>query len=100
MIRVDPRANETRALRQSAGSFEGLRVLEIGAGDGRLTRRFARQAAHVVALEPDARRYQRRKLPSSWETHVQFLPLSLEDYLKNPLFAGERFDRVLLSWSL
>lgn len=100
MIRVDPRANETRALRQQASSFEGLRVLEIGAGDGRLTRRFAGKAAHLVALEPDAERYQRRKIPANWEQRVQFLPLSLEDYLNNELKVGERFDRVLLSWSL
>jgi 16S rRNA A1518/A1519 N6-dimethyltransferase RsmA/KsgA/DIM1 with predicted DNA glycosylase/AP lyase activity len=100
MIRVDPRANETRALRQQAGSFEGLRVLEIGAGDGRLTRRFAGKAAHLVALEPDAERYQRRNIPTNWNQRVQFLPLSLEDYLNHELRAGESFDRVLLSWSL
>jgi 16S rRNA A1518/A1519 N6-dimethyltransferase RsmA/KsgA/DIM1 with predicted DNA glycosylase/AP lyase activity len=75
-------------------------VLEIGAGDGRLTRRFARKAAEVVALEPDAERFQRRKLPSSWKQRVHFLPLSLEDYTRSPVGAGERFDRVLLSWSL
>lgn len=75
-------------------------MLEIGAGDGRLTRRFAGRAAEVIALEPDAERFQRRKLPSGWDAHVQFLPLSLEDFLTHPAGAGKRFDRVLLSWSL
>lgn len=100
MIRLDPRANEIRALRQAAGSFDGLRVLEVGAGDGRLTRRFARTAAEVVALEPDAERFRQKKLPSAWSEQVQFLPLSLEDYLAHSAGTGKRFDRVLLSWSL
>jgi 16S rRNA A1518/A1519 N6-dimethyltransferase RsmA/KsgA/DIM1 with predicted DNA glycosylase/AP lyase activity len=35
-------------------SFASRRVLEIGCGDGRLTRRYAREAASVVAIDPDA----------------------------------------------
>ncbi len=100
MIRLDPRANEPHALVQAAGPFDGLRVLEIGAGDGRLTRRYARTAAEVVALEPDVERFQHGKLPASWSKRVHYLPLSLEQYLHSPARAKTRFDRVLLSWSL
>jgi 16S rRNA A1518/A1519 N6-dimethyltransferase RsmA/KsgA/DIM1 with predicted DNA glycosylase/AP lyase activity len=35
-------------------SFAGLRVIEIGCGDGRLTRGYAHEAAHVIAIDPDA----------------------------------------------
>ncbi len=34
-------------------SLKGCRVLEIGVGDGRLTRQVAPLASSVVAIEPD-----------------------------------------------
>ncbi len=42
--------NTIRALAE----FSGQRVLEIGAGDGRLTWPFAPQAAAWITLDPDA----------------------------------------------
>jgi hypothetical protein len=43
---------ETAALRKLV-DLTGLRVLEIGSGDGRLTRRYAPEAAEVLGIEPD-----------------------------------------------
>jgi ubiquinone/menaquinone biosynthesis C-methylase UbiE len=49
---VDPEDAETRALEQLA-PVDGLRVLELGCGDGRLTFRFAARAASVLAVDPN-----------------------------------------------
>jgi ubiquinone/menaquinone biosynthesis C-methylase UbiE len=50
----DPEQNEARALSRMVPSFAGRRVLEIGCGDGRVTRLFAGSAASVVAIDPKA----------------------------------------------
>jgi 2-polyprenyl-3-methyl-5-hydroxy-6-metoxy-1,4-benzoquinol methylase len=50
----DPEQNEASALLRMVPSFSGLRVLEIGCGDGRVTRLFAPHACSVVAIDPDA----------------------------------------------
>jgi 2-polyprenyl-3-methyl-5-hydroxy-6-metoxy-1,4-benzoquinol methylase len=48
----DPERNELRALSRMVRSFAGLRVLEIGCGDGRVTRHYANSAASVIAIDP------------------------------------------------
>ena len=50
---VQPSDLELKTIRALA-DFSGRRVLEIGAGDGRLAWPFARQAAGWFALDPDA----------------------------------------------
>lgn len=47
---LDPDENETRAVHDLV-TFAGKDVLEIGSGEGRLTWRFAHQAASVLALD-------------------------------------------------
>ena len=51
--RSDPEGAETDALARLA-PVDGLRVLELGCGDGRLTLRYADSAASVLAVDPDA----------------------------------------------
>ena len=51
----DPEENETRNLR-TVVNFKNLRVLEVGCGDGRLTRRYATSTRQVVAIDPDLTR--------------------------------------------
>ena len=49
---VDPDGAELAALAQLV-DFSGLRVLELGCGDGRLTRRYAGPAEEVLGIDPD-----------------------------------------------
>jgi len=51
MFNVDPEGHETRAL-HSLIDFSDRDVMEIGAGDGRMTWRYADAARSVTALDP------------------------------------------------
>ena len=77
MWRVDPEGVETQALAELARA-DGLRVLELGCGDGRLTWWLARTAASVVAVKVE--------LIAASATEVDLPP-------------GE-FELALFSWSL
>jgi ubiquinone/menaquinone biosynthesis C-methylase UbiE len=71
--RIDPEGVETRALQRLA-PVDGLRVLELGCGDGRLTFRFAGAAASVLAIDPDSERIAtaRAVLPAELVGSVEF----------------------------
>jgi len=100
-IRMDPQQNEVRALR-AAANWRGVRVLEIGCGDGRLTLRLARLGATVEAIDPDAasirlaRRALRTQLPLRLARQVR-CRVGQGEHLD---FPDESFDRVLFAWSL
>jgi len=89
----DPEGHELAALAQLLPSFAGLRVLEIGAGDGRLTRRYAEQAASIVAIDPDADDIAvlRDELPHVDARAIGVADLTLPD---------ASVDVVLFAWSL
>jgi 16S rRNA A1518/A1519 N6-dimethyltransferase RsmA/KsgA/DIM1 with predicted DNA glycosylase/AP lyase activity len=53
-IDEDPEDNEAAAFASASVCFTARRVLEVGCGDGRLTRRYAHVAASVIAVDPDA----------------------------------------------
>lgn len=100
VIQIDPEAYERHSLLEHAGPLSGKRILEVGAGDGRLTWRYADQAAHVTALDPNESKIAiaRQNLPDSLQDHVTFLPISLEAF---DLPAGSRgFDVAIMSWAL
>jgi len=70
---------------------EGKEILEIGAGDGRLTRLLADKAKHVTAVELDERMLEYllpllEKYENLEIIHADFLDLD---------FAGKRFDVVI-----
>lgn len=95
MIRQDPEQRELEALLAIAPPLSGRRVLEVGIGDGRFTRRYAHLVASVVALDPDAKvvdALRENALPSNVNARAA-------DFLVTPLpvFA---FDLVLFAWSL
>jgi len=71
--RIDPEGVETRALAQLA-PVAGLRVLELGCGDGRVTFRYASEAAAVLAVDPDETRVEKARsaLPRELAAKVTF----------------------------
>lgn len=102
-IQLDPQGRETRALFTCVPDFTGMSILEVGCGDGRLTWRYAEQAARVVAIDPKPEKITRalRARPSRLERRVDFHALDLESYARRPTTRPlERFDLALLSWSL
>ena len=51
-LTIDPQGLETRAMHELI-DFRDKDVLEIGCGDGRVTWRYAADAATVTAIDPD-----------------------------------------------
>ena len=86
------------ALMRRFVEFTGRRVLEIGCGDGRLTRDYAGAASSVVAVEPDAERVNlaRRMAASEGISNVSFRVGTAE----RVRLGGGPFDIALFSWSL
>ena len=97
MSRVDPEGVETQALAELA-PVDGLRVLELGCGDGRLTFELARTAKSVFAVDPDAERLNaaRAALPAGLAGKVELAVAAATDV--DP--ARAEFDLALFSWSL
>ena len=94
---VDPERNEVKALR-SLAAWRGLRVIEIGCGDGRLTLRLAALGARVLAIDPDAKaiRAARRSLPERFAERVRY-----RVGRAGRLFAPkETFDLAVFAWAL
>jgi 2-polyprenyl-3-methyl-5-hydroxy-6-metoxy-1,4-benzoquinol methylase len=98
-IRTDPENNETHALFEMV-NFSGQHVLEIGCGDGRVTWRYADQAAHVTAIDPIARQIAlaKEQLPGWLKDRIEFQDIAFEDFATAS--APSTFDVVILSQSL
>ena len=99
-IMKDPERNEIAALLEFVGDLAGKRVLEIGAGYGRLTWRYATRTAEVVAVDPNPEKIARARdeMPKGLRGRVAMLETTLEDYWR----AGrtQLFDVALMSWVL
>lgn len=89
----DPEQNESRALFRMIPSFAGLRVLEIGCGDGRVTRLFANSAASVIAIDPKAASIE--ALRADWPA-VDARAVGIEGLDLPP----HAIDVAIFSWSL
>jgi len=78
--------------------FTGLRVLEVGAGEGRMTTRYADLTKSVVAIEPDAESLATAQslVPPELEERISFRLVDAAE-LDEP---AESFDAAFLSWSL
>jgi len=94
---LDPEGAHLAALLR-LGNFHGLRVLEHGCGDGRLTVGIAADAASVLAFDPDATAIEsaRRSLPAELAGRVDYRIASGAQIALEP----RSFDLTVFSWSL
>ncbi len=94
---LDPEGAHLAALRRLA-DFGGLRVLEMGCGEGRLTAGIASDAGLVLAFDPDAESVTEahRSLPADLAERVVFRAASAQEI---EIERGA-FDLVVFSWSL
>ena len=81
-----------------AADFRDRRVLEVGSGEGRLTRGIAPLAASVLAFDPDAEYITtaRAACPEELREKVRFEVASAEEIEVEP----QSVDLVFFSWSL
>jgi ubiquinone/menaquinone biosynthesis C-methylase UbiE len=94
---LDPRGAEPEAL-FAAMDFLNARVLEIGAGDGRLTFRYAEATRFSVGIDPAVRdiAVAVSGCASDLRRHIRFVPAGAIDLP----FRDGAFDIALLAWSL
>ena len=94
---LDPEEDETRAIHELI-DFTDKDVLEIGCGDGRLTRRFASQTHSVLGLDLDA---ESIALANALTPEATYPGVTYEvgDIATTPPLTGA-FDVAILSWSL
>ena len=92
-----PPGMEVRLIERYA-RIRGSRLLEIGCGDGRLTREVAPFVSSVVAFEPDREKVATAKQVAAVEglTNVSFR-VGAAERLR---VGGGPFDIALFSWSL
>jgi 2-polyprenyl-3-methyl-5-hydroxy-6-metoxy-1,4-benzoquinol methylase len=98
-VRVDPEGNEIRALFDLV-DLSGRDVLEIGCGDGRLTRRYADSVSHATAIDPFAEGIKRaeQSLSETSRGRVEFHRIAFEEFATTT--EPSTFDIAILSWSL
>lgn len=96
IIRQDPEENEIRSLLRLVDLSE-RDVLEIGCGDGRLTWRYASQAARVVAIDSfgPSIRQAREDMPGALQDRVELHQVGFLDFASG--CASATFDIALLS---
>jgi 2-polyprenyl-3-methyl-5-hydroxy-6-metoxy-1,4-benzoquinol methylase len=94
---LDPEGAEQAALDRVA-DLTGLRVLEVGAGDGRLTWMLARDAAFVHGIDTDAERIEKARAdtPPGLADRVRFSVLSALELEEPP----GTYEAAVLAWSL
>jgi 2-polyprenyl-3-methyl-5-hydroxy-6-metoxy-1,4-benzoquinol methylase len=94
---VDPEGAHLDALRRLV-DFRGKRVIELGCGDGRLTVPVARDAAWMLAFDPDREAVERarRSMPANLAERVEYRVASGTEIQVE----HGSFDLALFSWSL
>lgn len=93
-----PSALELRTIRALA-DFSGRRVLEIGAGDGRLSWPFMPEAAQWVALDPDADEIAVARGEKERDREKGKVRLVIGDG-RALSFPASHFDIAFFTWSL
>jgi len=96
-IHSDPEGFEISALDALVSDFAGCRVLEVGCGDGRLTRRYADRAASVLAIDtdPNAVATFRDRMPPG---PIDVRAIGFDDEVL--ALRARSLDVIIFSWSL
>ena len=94
---IDPKGVETRVINDLV-AFDGLEVLEVGCGDGRMTWRYADKASSVIAIDVNEEKIEsaRRATPEHLRSRVRF---EVIDIARAEL-PGNSFDAAILAYSL
>ncbi len=98
MTLLDPQGRERAALFELVPDWSGRRVLEVGCGDGRLTREYAAAAGSVLAIDPDAEEIAlaRADMPDGLGGRIEWRANGIEELGAPPA----SFDIILLAWAL
>jgi len=95
MVIIDPERRELQAVLDRLPDVPRCRVLEIGCGDGRLTRRYAPRVGPVLAIDPDA------ALVAAFRGEGVDANVEVRAAAVDALDLPDRaFDVVLFSWAL
>jgi ubiquinone/menaquinone biosynthesis C-methylase UbiE len=97
-LTIDPTRSEVHAL-ESAATWRGKEVLEVGCGDGRLTLRLAALgAARIRALDPSAElvRTARQNMPQRYARRIEYRV----GHAERLALGSNTIDRVVFSWVL
>ena len=94
---IDPEGTEIAVVHELV-DFSGKKVLEVGCGDGRMTRRYAARTALVLALDPNAEKIERAigTTPEPLRSKVRY---EVAD-IANVELAQQGFEVAILSHSL
>jgi ubiquinone/menaquinone biosynthesis C-methylase UbiE len=96
-MQLDPHGVELQTFDELV-DVDGLRVLELGCGDGRFTFRIGSRAASVLGIDPDedAIATARRETPRGLRRRLRFEAANARE-VELP---SAEFDLALFSWSL
>ena len=96
-VSIDPEGTEIEVIHELV-DFSGKKVLEVGCGDGRMTRRYAERAALVLALDPNAEKIERAidSTPEPLRSKVRFQVADIADAELDQ----QAFEVAILSHSL
>ena len=96
-VRLDPEEAETNVIHDLI-DFQTRDVLEIGCGDGRLTWRFAHQAASILAIDPKEAEIAlaKERTPGGLRSKVSFKVADI----RTVELPENAFDAAVISWSL
>jgi trans-aconitate methyltransferase len=94
-VLIDPEEHELHALIARLPAVDSCRVVEIGCGDGRLTRRYSRRVASLLAIDSDETMLA-AFAAGGVEPHIHLQAISI-DRLE---LADASVDAVLFSWAL
>jgi 2-polyprenyl-3-methyl-5-hydroxy-6-metoxy-1,4-benzoquinol methylase len=94
---IDPEGTEITVIHELV-DFSGADVLEVGCGDGRLTWRYAEEAATVLAMDMNGEKIERARAatPASLRSKTRFMVADIADVELSP----DAYDVAILSHSL